>query len=75
MSYLFVVFEVNGIGPTFKMVVDIQNTSLSQPSMDLMVTFQYDEKLYKVAKSVIHVSRYFTTYFWCHLFVELFLHQ
>jgi len=47
--------NVQGIGPAFKMTVNLQNTSLTIPSMDLMITFQYDEKLYTLEKGIIHV--------------------
>ena len=40
----------------FKMTVSLQNTSLTLPSLDLMITFQYDHTLYKISKSLIQVS-------------------
>ena len=48
--------QIQGIGPTFKMTVNLQNTSLSMPSLDLFITFQYDDKLYRLQKTLIHVS-------------------
>ncbi|XP_062576110.1 Bardet-Biedl syndrome 1 protein-like, partial [Saccostrea cucullata] len=47
--------QVQGIGPTFKLTVNLQNTSLSQPSTSLLITFLYDEKLYSFKKSFIEV--------------------
>ena len=47
--------QVQGMGPTFKLIVKVQNISSSMPSIDLFMTFVYDEKLYKIAKSYIEV--------------------
>ncbi|XP_067682255.1 Bardet-Biedl syndrome 1 protein-like isoform X2 [Haliotis asinina] len=47
--------QVQGIGPTFKMTVNLQNTSLSQASSNLFITFDYDEKLYSFRKTHIKV--------------------
>ncbi|KAJ8309310.1 hypothetical protein KUTeg_014184 [Tegillarca granosa] len=47
--------QVQGIGPTFKLTVNLQNTSLSQPSTDLLITFQFDDKLYLFRKTFIQV--------------------
>ncbi|XP_064623947.1 Bardet-Biedl syndrome 1 protein homolog isoform X2 [Lineus longissimus] len=47
--------HVQGIGPSFKLTVNLQNTSLSVPSLNLLITFQYDEKLYSLAKPQIPV--------------------
>ncbi|KAK2150691.1 hypothetical protein LSH36_395g02065 [Paralvinella palmiformis] len=46
---------VQGIGPVFKLTVNLQNTSLSVPSMDLFITFQFDTKLYALRKTLIKV--------------------
>ena len=46
---------VQGIGPTFKLTVNLQNTSLNQASSNLLITFQFDEKLYVFKKSYIQV--------------------
>ena len=40
----------------FKLTVNLQNTSLSVPSMDLFITFQFDNKLYSLRKTLIKVS-------------------
>lgn len=56
MFILFIYLcQVQGIGPTFKLTVNLQNTSLSQPSTSLLITFLYDEKLYNFKKSFIEV--------------------
>lgn len=57
MFILFICYlcQVQGIGPTFKLTVNLQNTSLSQPSTSLLITFLYDEKLYNFKKSFIEV--------------------
>ncbi|XP_046372718.1 Bardet-Biedl syndrome 1 protein homolog isoform X2 [Haliotis rufescens] len=47
--------QVQGIGPTFKMTVNLQNTSLSQASSHLFITFDYDDKLYSFRKTHIKV--------------------
>ncbi|XP_076099954.1 BBSome complex member BBS1-like isoform X2 [Mytilus galloprovincialis] len=46
---------VQGIGPTFKLTVNLQNTSLNQASSNLIITFQYDEKLYVFKKAYLQV--------------------
>ncbi|XP_041469808.1 Bardet-Biedl syndrome 1 protein-like [Lytechinus variegatus] len=47
--------HVHGIGPTFKLTVSLQNTSLSKPSLGLLISFLYDEKLYSLQKTMIPV--------------------
>lgn len=47
--------QVQGIGPTFRLTVNLQNTSLSQASTNLYITFDYDEKLYNFKKTYIPV--------------------
>jgi hypothetical protein len=47
--------KVQGIGPTFKLILKVQNISNSSPLMNFYITFVYDEKLYKIAKSLIEV--------------------
>ena len=48
--------QVQGIGPTFKFTVKLQNTSLSQSSSNLFITFDYDEQLYDFRKKLIQVK-------------------
>ena len=40
--------QIQGIGPTFKLTVSIQNTSLTTPSMGLAISFDYDDSLYQL---------------------------
>ncbi|XP_074644382.1 BBSome complex member BBS1-like [Tubulanus polymorphus] len=47
--------QVQGIGPSFKLTVNLQNTSLNIPSMHLLITFQCDDKLYNILKPNISV--------------------
>ncbi|KAK0059786.1 Bardet-Biedl syndrome 1 protein [Biomphalaria pfeifferi] len=47
--------HVQGIGPTFKFSVKLQNTSLTQSSSNLLITFDYDEHLYDFRKKLIQV--------------------
>ncbi|KAL3873186.1 hypothetical protein ACJMK2_036333 [Sinanodonta woodiana] len=47
--------QVQGIGPVFKMTVNLQNTSLSQASVNLLITFDFDDKLYNFKKTYIPV--------------------
>ncbi|PIK35231.1 hypothetical protein BSL78_27943, partial [Apostichopus japonicus] len=47
--------QVQGIGPTFKMTVNVQNTSLAVPIMNTLISFLYDEKLYSLQKTMIPV--------------------
>ncbi|KAK6180672.1 hypothetical protein SNE40_008677 [Patella caerulea] len=45
--------QIQGIGPTFKLTVNLQNTSLSQPTSNLIITFNYDDKLYSFRNKFI----------------------
>ncbi len=49
--------QVQGIGPTFKLIVKVQNISSTTPSINLYMTFVYDERLYKLAKSFFEVRK------------------
>jgi len=57
MSYSLIPFllQVNGIGPTFKLTVNLQNTSLNNASTNLHITFDFDDKLYNFRKTYIPV--------------------
>ncbi|XP_069501037.1 BBSome complex member BBS1 [Ambystoma mexicanum] len=46
---------VHGIGPTFKLTLHIQNTSANRPSINLLVSFLYDERLYAIKRSFFKV--------------------
>uniref|UniRef100_A0A8B9HEL0 BBSome complex member BBS1 n=1 Tax=Astyanax mexicanus TaxID=7994 RepID=A0A8B9HEL0_ASTMX len=39
---------VQGLGPTFKLTLNIQNTAASRPVMNLAISFLYDENLYSM---------------------------
>ena len=47
--------HVQGIGPAFKLTVNLQNISPSVPSTGLLITFQFDEALYAVSRPCIAV--------------------
>ncbi|XP_025104031.1 LOW QUALITY PROTEIN: Bardet-Biedl syndrome 1 protein-like [Pomacea canaliculata] len=47
--------QVQGVGPTFRLTVNLQNTSLTQVSTSLLITFEYDDKLYSFHKKLIQV--------------------
>lgn len=46
---------VQGIGPNFKLMVTIQNTSLARPSTNLFITFEFNNKFYSVKKPRISI--------------------
>ncbi|XP_030074788.1 BBSome complex member BBS1 [Microcaecilia unicolor] len=46
---------VQGIGPKFKLTLNIQNTSVNRPSIHLLISFLYDEHLYSMKNSFFKV--------------------
>jgi Bardet-Biedl syndrome 1 protein len=48
--------QVQGIGPTFKLILKVQNISTTSPSINLFITFVYDDKMYKIEKNYLPVS-------------------
>ncbi len=46
---------MQGIGPAFKLLINLENTSSDTPSSNLLITFHYDHTLYMVAKPMIEV--------------------
>ncbi|CAN0407445.1 BBSome complex member BBS1 isoform X1 [Lampetra fluviatilis] len=42
---------VQGIGPNFKLTLNLQNTSPSRPCVGLFVCFSYDERLYSMTQA------------------------
>ena len=54
---------MQGLGPGFKLIMNLQNTSHNTPSRDLLITFLADQTLYTISKSLIEV-RFLQTYFW-----------
>jgi len=47
--------QVQGLGPGFKLLINLQNTSFNTPSMDLLITFIADHTLYTLAKPIMQV--------------------
>ncbi|EDO40876.1 predicted protein [Nematostella vectensis] len=47
--------QIQGIGPAFKLTVNLQNISPSVAITNLLITFQHDESLYALAKPCIIV--------------------
>ena len=48
-------FQVVGLGPTFRIRVELSNTSATAPILDLALAFNYDEKLYRLQRNFIKV--------------------
>ena len=48
--------QVLGLGPVFRLILGLTNTSASTPSRGLFITFYCDDKLYRIAKPYIDVS-------------------
>ncbi|KAF6023937.1 BBS1 [Bugula neritina] len=44
---------VNGIGPTFKLKINLQNTSQSDPVIDMCIGFSYESSLYNIHRKHI----------------------
>ena len=47
--------QVLGLGPVFRLIIGLCNTSPGTPSRNLMITFYCDDKLYTISKNVIRV--------------------
>ena len=47
--------QVLGLGPVFRLIIGLCNTSPGKPSRNLMITFYCDDKLYAISKNVIRV--------------------
>ncbi|CAM1320405.1 BBS1 (predicted) [Pycnogonum litorale] len=45
--------QVQGLGPRFKLKLEVQNTSRDKPSVDLLITFQCDALMYSIHKNYI----------------------
>ena len=48
--------QVQGIGPTFKLILKVQNISSTSPAINLYITFVYDEKIYKIENNYFQVT-------------------
>lgn len=46
---------VQGLGPSFKLTLNIQNTAACRPVMNLAIAFLYDESLYKMKKPYMKI--------------------
>lgn len=46
---------VQGLGPSFKMTLNIQNTAACRPVMNLAIAFLYDESLYRMKKPYMKI--------------------
>ncbi|CAL4218924.1 unnamed protein product, partial [Meganyctiphanes norvegica] len=45
--------QVLGLGPTFKLRVELQNTSPATPSLHLAIIFHCDDRIYTVQRSFV----------------------
>ena len=50
--------EVHGLGPRFKLTVKLQNTATASltPTIDLFLSFTYDENIYNLSPNYIEVG-------------------
>ncbi|XP_017296240.1 Bardet-Biedl syndrome 1 protein [Kryptolebias marmoratus] len=46
---------VQGLGPSFKLTLNVQNTAACRPIMNLAISFLYDENLYKVRNPYMRI--------------------
>ncbi|GCC43639.1 hypothetical protein chiPu_0027830, partial [Chiloscyllium punctatum] len=42
---------VQGIGPVFKLTLNVQNTSATRPVINLHISFLFDENLYSIKRA------------------------
>ncbi len=47
--------QILGLGPVFRLVIGLCNTSAGKPSRDLVITFYCDDKLYSLSRNSIKV--------------------
>lgn len=47
--------QVQGLGPSFRLYLELQNTSIDKPSINLFLTFHCDVRIYKVHKTYIPI--------------------
>lgn len=47
--------QVQGLGPTFKLTLHLQNTSTVRPVMGLLICFLYNEALYALPRAFFKV--------------------
>ncbi|KPP66154.1 hypothetical protein Z043_115373 [Scleropages formosus] len=58
---------VQGLGPSFKLTLNVQNTAACRPVMNLAVSFLYDEALYSMRPSFFKVT---AAYFSARIFLR-----
>ncbi|XP_026171414.1 BBSome complex member BBS1 [Mastacembelus armatus] len=46
---------VQGLGPSFKLTLNVQNTAACRPIMNLAISFLYDESLYRMRNSYMRI--------------------
>lgn len=46
---------VQGLGPSFKLTLNVQNTAACRPVMNLAVSFLYDENLYRMRRPFLRI--------------------
>ncbi|XP_047464253.1 Bardet-Biedl syndrome 1 protein [Mugil cephalus] len=46
---------VQGLGPSFKLTLNVQNTAACRPVMDLAISFLYDESLYRMRNPYMRI--------------------
>ena len=51
--------QVLGLGPIFRLIIGLTNTSASTPSRGLYITFYCDDKLYQVKKKLKQLDNHF----------------
>lgn len=59
----FSLSEVQGLGPSFKLTLNIQNTAACRPVMNLAISFLFDENLYSMKTAFFKVSYILFIYF------------
>ena len=47
--------QIHGLGPIFKLVLELQNISVDQPSVNLFMTFKCNPKIYQISPNFIFV--------------------
>jgi Bardet-Biedl syndrome 1 protein len=47
--------QILGLGPVFRLILGLCNTSSGKPSRNLMITFYCDDKLYSISNNLIRV--------------------
>uniref|UniRef100_A0A4W5KGB4 BBSome complex member BBS1 n=1 Tax=Hucho hucho TaxID=62062 RepID=A0A4W5KGB4_9TELE len=64
---------VQGLGPSFKLTLNIQNTAACRPVMNLAISFLYDESLYSMKTAFFKVTFLLIHHISHFLFIRLFV--